>query len=190
MKILVDTNDSSVVSFEKRWTDFRLFAIRRHKDQKYGCWPYSYHLAMVENYLDEFGFSSNEYRAGAWLHDTVEDTETTLDEISHFYGPRIAALVWACTGEGADRKEKNQSIYKKLAQFPDAAPIKVADRFANITNSINEKEGCLKKAKMYVDEWPEFAKNVQPLMETNSQRLCLWNELCDVVEKAKKALKA
>ena len=52
--------------------------------------------------------------AAAWLHDTIEDTSVTREDIVAHFGDEVAALVWAVTGEGATRSERNQSAYAKI----------------------------------------------------------------------------
>lgn len=182
---------SEVVTFEKRWTDFRIFALRCHGNQKYGEFPYGYHLAMVESCLDEAGFSENDYRAAAWLHDVVEDTDTTVEELAYFYGPKIAGLVWACTGVGDNRKQRNAEIAKRLAMFPEAVPVKIADRQANISFALSDKIGKKdnKKLQMYLDEWPEFSATITPLLGESKRNWILWNSLCDTIQRAKDELK-
>ena len=47
-------------------------------------------------------------------------------------GVHVADLVWAVTGVGANRKERNQSIYDKIKNYPMAAVLKTADRIADL----------------------------------------------------------
>lgn len=178
MKAAIDAN---YLGFEKNHCDFRVYAIRRHGLQLYGSdLPYSYHLAAVESVLNEMGFVNYEYSAAAWLHDIIEDTEATYDEIILGFGGEIAAMVWACTGEGATRKEKVASIFKKLKEFPKAVPVKVADRVANISHSIMTKNK--EKIEMYLNEWEDFRKNLEPLMEQNYEQKRLWAQLIRLIE--------
>lgn len=59
----------------------RVFAIDRHGDQQYGQdLPYAWHLSKVTDLATRLGYSESVQAAG-WLHDTVEDTDTSLDEI-------------------------------------------------------------------------------------------------------------
>jgi (p)ppGpp synthase/HD superfamily hydrolase len=177
----------TATSFEKEWFDFRVFAIRCHGGQLYGTRPYAYHLAMVEHYLIEFGYTEHQYQAAAWLHDALEDTGLKLDRINQNYGPVVAAIVHACTGEGLNRKARNQSIYKKLAQYPIAAPVKVADRLANTISSFTEARHTFntEKLEMYVNEWDEFRKKVFPLVLEQRRGRLLWESLESLVESAK-----
>ncbi len=110
------------------------FAIERHGDQMYGDKPYQHHLHAVCTILRDFGYFGKWLDAGA-LHDVIEDTPTTIDEIMMKWDEWTAKVVWACTGVGVNRKERNASIYEKIAAFPAAAVVKMADRIANVENS-------------------------------------------------------
>ncbi len=73
----------------------RAFAIERHaghtrpnKKQD----PIWMHLEEVARLVEHSGGSYEEV-AAAWLHDSVEDTETTLEEIKEIFGPEVAELV-------------------------------------------------------------------------------------------------
>lgn len=112
----------------------QVFAIRAHGDQKYGSGLYCDHLQAVVHILADFGYHGAYENAG-WLHDVVEDTPITGADIRKLFGDWVADAVNACTGVGRNRKERNASIYDKIARFPEAAPIKVADRIANVENA-------------------------------------------------------
>lgn len=109
----------------------RDFAIKAHGDQKYDDGPYGVHLFDVAGVVMDFGLS-NAYRKAAFLHDVLEDTPVTSDQILDIFGPEVMALVYACTGEGETRAERNLSIYEKISAYPAAAPLKLADRIANV----------------------------------------------------------
>lgn len=172
--------------FEKEWPDFRMFAIRCHGDQRYGTFPYAYHLATVEAYLMECGYSEHHYQAAAWLHDVVEDTATDIDRIMDSYGPIVAGIVYCCTGNGTNRKARNESIFAKLKEYPLAAPIKVADRLANTLFSLHEarRTGNTKKLQMYVDEYNQFKEQVASLITEEFRGRMLWNSLDEAMDKA------
>lgn len=59
----------------------RVFAVDRHGDLQYGQdLPYAWHLSKVADLAIRLGYSESVQAAG-WLHDTVEDTDMSLDEI-------------------------------------------------------------------------------------------------------------
>jgi (p)ppGpp synthase/HD superfamily hydrolase len=66
------------------------FAIIAHGDQKYGEHPYSVHVDEVAHIASEYGELDE---AVAFLHDVVEDTETTEE------GRRNKRYLWASSCE-------------------------------------------------------------------------------------------
>jgi len=142
------------------------FAIERHGDQRYGSRMYSHHLLAVVKVLMDVGvgIGGHDYAllTAAKLHDIVEDTETTIDEVRHLYGDEVADYVWAVTGVGENRKERNKSQYAKIAALPKAAILKVADRIANAEAVL--AEGKVGLAEMYLSEHRAFAANAVVLL--------------------------
>jgi len=132
-----------------------VYAIVAHGDQKYGDLPYAYHLARVVATLERWiPQSYAELRDAAWLHDVIEDTHVDKDAVEEKFGRLVAEYVWACTGVGENRKERNKSIYEKLQKCPDAVVIKLADRIVNLEEGISERN--INKLSMYVKEDCEF----------------------------------
>ena len=115
-------------------TKAREFAIKAHKDQLYGQEPYIYHLDMVVGILAEYG---QQAQIIGYLHDTVEDTETSLYEIEVEFGKSVAQAVGILTDEPGDTREYRKKLtYTKMAKvkgFAEVAlAVKAADRLANL----------------------------------------------------------
>jgi guanosine-3',5'-bis(diphosphate) 3'-pyrophosphohydrolase len=112
-------------------------AARRHNGQRRkgrGDEPYINHLAEVANLLSAAASGDAELVAAGWLHDTLEDTETTFDELSQRFGLRVAGLVEECTDDmslpKSERRQKQiEDAPKKSA---GAKLIKTADKVSNI----------------------------------------------------------
>jgi (p)ppGpp synthase/HD superfamily hydrolase len=70
----------------------------------------------------------------ALLHDTVEDTPTTLDEITERFGADVAAGVSALTKNDTLEKAEQMpdSLRRILEQPPEIAAVKLADRTINM----------------------------------------------------------
>lgn len=135
------------------------FARRAHFGQMYGALPYEYHLTKVVGVLQMFGIKDEDTLIAAWLHDTIEDTETTLEHIKFLFGERVAALVWAVTdGEGKNRKEKKREMYEKVRATPGAVLLKLADRIANVDEATRTRS---KHRYMYLAEHDGFAKELR-----------------------------
>ncbi len=122
-----------------------VFAAERHGRQAYGRLPYITHLAEVRGVLAQYHMNFPELRVAAWLHDTIEDTETAREEIAVLFGEKVAALVWAVSGlpKGAPRKQRTADAYAKIADFgsPFAGYLKLADRIANVRSSLALAQG-------------------------------------------------
>ncbi len=129
----------------------KTIALNAHKDQKYGDEPYAVHLYAVVQILRDYDIRRPEMVAAAWLHDAVEDTGVTVEQIEGLCGKEVADMVWACTGVGMNRKARNASIYEKIAACPEAADIKLADRIANV-----EASQGTSLAQMYAKEREAF----------------------------------
>ncbi len=84
--------------------------------------------------------SDQELLAAAALHDTVEDTEVTLDDIRREFGERVASLVADETDvqvEGADRAStwhaRKQAAIDRLARAShDAKIVALGDKLSNM----------------------------------------------------------
>lgn len=162
-------------------------ATNAHADQRYGDAPYIVHLAHVENTLVRFSFTEPRLLAAAWLHDSVEDkTGVTIDEINRKVGLWAALYVEALTdGEGANRKERKAESYRMMRNRPEAIPVKLADRIANVEAGIL---GGSDLVAMYRKEYPEFRKQLRhaslTVGSTNTRVRAMWSYLDDLLSGA------
>lgn len=134
----------------------RQFAMKWHADQQYGDQPYLYHLQQVAQILHQYGETA---QVIAYLHDVVEDTDASLDELRNEFGHLIAACVSICTDEpGATRKERKSLTYQKMARVEGelelALIVKAADRLANMKSCIKNNHHRL--LETYRQEYPAF----------------------------------
>jgi (p)ppGpp synthase/HD superfamily hydrolase len=98
-----------------------------------GGMPYVEHPVRVAAILDEHGYGE-EVLAAALLHDVVEDSETTLDELRERFGGEIAGLVGAMTDDESfdDYRERKAEHRERLAAAPiEALAIYGADKLTN-----------------------------------------------------------
>lgn len=140
-----------------------LYAIEKHAGQQYGHAPYHVHLFDAVHVLRRFfdwDSLPQEIVDAVWLHDTIEDTSATKEEIEEKFGNRVAELVFAVTNEkGENRKERHAKTYPKIRCTEDAITVKLADRIANIEQSISHDRYGRPPQKifsMYVREWESF----------------------------------
>ena len=101
-----------------------------HKGQKYGDKEYIYHCIAVANH-----FENENEKITAMLHDTLEDTTVTKDQIEEWFGYEIAnTIVYLTRKEG----EKYKSYISRLSKNEMARKIKLADLEENMKNQNNE----------------------------------------------------
>ena len=118
------------------------FAAEKHRNQRRKdeeASPYINHPVQVAHILVQADIEDPEVLAAALLHDTIEDTNTSLEELEIVFGYEIAGIVNECT----DNKKLNK-LERKQAQIDHAAHIsrkaqlvKLADKIANV-NDIND----------------------------------------------------
>lgn len=116
----------------------RQFALERHKGQTYGDEPYSVHLNAVVSNVERYSHELEDYFWDgvyegciviAWLHDTLEDTNTTLEELEKEFGSDIANYVSILS----HRQGENYSDYiERILEDDVCSIIKHADLSANI----------------------------------------------------------
>ena len=99
-----------------------------------GGMPYVEHPMTVAARLDEHGYG-DEVLAAALLHDVVEDSETTLDELREKFGEGVAGLVGALTDDEAidSYRERKAEHRERVAAAPgEAMAIYGADKLTNV----------------------------------------------------------
>lgn len=132
----------------------REYAIQHPKDQLYGGKPYSYHLDMVAGYVESYGA---EYITAAYLHDVVEDTDVTLEDIEQIFGVDIKEALYYLTDEpGTNRKDRKKLTNQKFSTCNNnvALVVKAADRLGNMSTA----QGSL--LAMYMREYADFRASV------------------------------
>ena len=115
------------------------FAAEKHANQRRkneAATPYINHPIAVCFTLSECGVTDVNILIAAVLHDTVEDTDTTLPEIAMKFGPIVASLVSSVSDDKslpkAERK-RLQVVHVKTAS-KDTKLIKMADKLDNLTD--------------------------------------------------------
>lgn len=115
------------------------FAALKHRDQRrkdHAASPYIIHPVTVANELTQAGVTDPEIIAAALLHDTLEDTETTPDELIEIFGEKVCSMVMELT----DDKDLDKQVRKQLqiehapSLSEGAALVKICDKIANVTD--------------------------------------------------------
>ncbi|WP_297478351.1 HD domain-containing protein [Ferrovum sp.] len=161
------------------------FATKAHEGQvrKYTGEPYICHpiavARLVVSVVARTAVSVADGRnmiIAAILHDTVEDTDVTLDEIERLFGVDVASLVESLTNvstlqDGLRRMRKEVDRLHTAKASPRAKTIKLADLIDN-SRSIIERDP--KFAKVYIGEKKlllEVLAEGDPALFSEAQRI-------------------
>jgi myo-inositol-1(or 4)-monophosphatase len=117
-----------------------LFAVKAHADteRKGKGFPYIMHpleaMAIVATMTND-----QELLAAAVLHDTIEDTDTTMEQLCAEFGPRVAKLVETETDQhfSADKaltwhQRKQESLNRLASASRDAMIVALGDKLSNM----------------------------------------------------------
>lgn len=134
-----------------------LVAAEAHAGQtrKGGKIPYVNHVIEVAHLVAEAG-GTPEMVAAALLHDVVEDSDATAEDVGCAFGPCIATLVAGMTDdpdwEGLPRQEKKRLQAAHMATAPRAVRrIKIADQTSNVRDVGRLPEGWThREARDYI----------------------------------------
>ncbi len=101
--------------------------------------PYINHPLEVANILANIGnVTDHEILMAAILHDTIEDTETTAEELTALFGERVCRIVLEVTDDKSLAKEERK--LKQIEHAPhlsvEAKQVKLADKISNITDVV------------------------------------------------------
>lgn len=139
--------------------------------------------------------TDDEIIAGAVLHDVVEDTDTTVDEIKELFGERVAALV---ASESEDKREdkpaestwkiRKQETLDHLKNAPiDVKMITLGDKLSNIRaiyrdyNTIGDELWQRFNQKDKKEHYWYYQGIADSLTELNVHQA--YKEYCDLIDK-------
>src|SRR2546425_4306190 len=114
------------------------FAAHKHRDQRRKdaeSSPYINHpIALADVLINEGGVTDVETLCAALLHDTVEDTATTHQELVDAFGSRIARIVAEVTDDKSLSKAERKRLQVEHAALlsPEAKLVKLADKISNL----------------------------------------------------------
>ncbi len=114
-----------------RAASFACEAHTTHRRKGDAAEPYVNHLAEVAMLLAMAGADSNLVAAG-YLHDTIEDTTVTYDELTIEFGRDIADLVRAVTDDN-----RLGSVERKALQIERAAALPVRAQMLRVCDKIS-----------------------------------------------------
>jgi guanosine-3',5'-bis(diphosphate) 3'-pyrophosphohydrolase len=123
------------------------FAADKHRFQKRkdteGT-PYINHPIQVALMLADVGEETNEdLLVAAILHDTIEDTKTTSEEIAENFGSAVLNLVLEVTDDKNLPKEerKKRQVLNASKKSESARKLKLADKICNVADILHHPPG-------------------------------------------------
>ncbi|RYG28710.1 bifunctional (p)ppGpp synthetase/guanosine-3',5'-bis(diphosphate) 3'-pyrophosphohydrolase [bacterium] len=134
--------------------------------------PYIVHPIEVLSFARLLGgITDEDLLTAAALHDTIEDTETTYEEIAVRFGSAVADHVQGLTREepteaqreGKSKDEiwmmRSEMLLAEIGRMPAAVlPIKLADRLSNVREGKKTKKGA--KIERYLGQTRQILKIV------------------------------
>lgn len=114
------------------------FAAHKHRDHRRkdaNASPYINHpIALANLLVNEAGVDDPEVLCAALLHDTIEDTDTTPEELTEVFGKSICDIVLEVTDDQALPKEMRKRLQVEHAAHASekAKLVKLADKICNV----------------------------------------------------------
>ena len=164
------------------------FAAEKHRFQKRkdttGT-PYINHPINVALTLAEIGEETDDdLLVAAILHDTIEDTQTTPEEISTRFGPPVLSLVLEVTDDKNLPKEerKQLQVLNASKKSESARKLKLSDKICNVMDIIHHPPGnwSIERKQQYLS-WAE-----QVLEGLRGTNLKLENKLRELINEGRK----
>lgn len=167
--------------FQEKYQKAMRFAAEKHSNQKYPGSEANYmlHIAnvtmeIIAAYAQNKNFDIELAVQVAALHDTIEDTDTTYEELLKIFGEKIADAVSALS--------KNEKLNSKAEQMQDSLArinkleketgmVKLVDRITNLQEppAYWDKE----KIKKYYEEAKVISENLKDKNDYLNKRLNL-----------------
>ena len=139
------TPEGSIKTIKEDSKDALNFATQAHAGQeRAGGGPYISHPVRVAQHVEQWKKSHNldALISAAYLHDTLEDTDTTQEALHDLFGGLVASLVQELTSD-KDQVQKmgkaNYLAHKMAAMSSYALVIKLADRLDNVRDITTAK---------------------------------------------------
>jgi len=151
------------------------FSAKKHRDQRRkdpAASPYINHpIALAEVLSCEASIIDVDIICSALLHDTVEDTETTQEELEQIFGNSIRRIVMEVTDDfNLPKAERKQLQIDHAAHISDQAKlVKLADKICNLRDVAEcpPAEWSLQRRREYFD----WAKQVIDQLRGVNKRL-------------------
>ena len=136
------------------------FAADKHKNQRRKdaqITPYINHpIDLVNVLVNEGGVVSWDVLCAALLHDVIEDTQTSEEELLAHFGKKVTAIVKELTDDKSLAKDVRKRMQVEHAPFAshEAKLVKLADKICNLRDMLsNPPTGWDLKRKQEYFAW-------------------------------------
>lgn len=152
--------------------NFATKAHEGHTEKDVNKTPYIFHVEKVANLVELSGGTAEEVVA-AWLHDTVEDTTVTFDDIEKEFGLKVLDIVKGLTDlpefEGLPVVERKQRQLERIkGESNSVRRVKIADQIsaveldsANVLLDIDHRRRYIEGAKRIA----EACRGISPFLD-------------------------
>ena len=159
------------------------FAAEKHRNQRrkdQEASPYINHpIAVAEILFQQGGVMDIVTLVGGILHDTIEDTETTLEELETHFGGEVRAVVQEVSDDKNLPKEERKRLQIENAKDASerARLIKLVDKICNLQDIIASPPAnwAVDRKRKYV-EWARSV--IEQIRGTNSDLERHFDGLC------------
>ena len=164
------------------------FADKAHEGQlrKFQDVPYVWHAISVAKLVEFYKPTSVNpllLRIAALLHDTVEDTDATLNDIVSEFGFQVASLVDELTSdkEESNRLGKTKYLSSKLKHMSSyALTIKLCDRLDNVMDLVMVQDTSFRNK--YINETVSILMSLEMSRELTSTQSKIVSKINEVIK--------
>ncbi len=149
--------------------DAAVFAAEKHQGQvrknKHHS-PYITHPLLVARAIYEVGnIDDTRILTAAILHDTLEDTRTTEQEIADHFGEKVLSIVLEVTDDKSEEKmdrKRNQVIHAPNLSY-EGKIVKLADKLINCRDILNDppEDWPLERRRDYIQWGADVVENIR-----------------------------
>ena len=137
------------------------FAAEQHRDDRRKgatAAPYINHPIVVAEQLAAHGLGDDlELLMAAILHDVIEDTDATFEQVRRTFGPRVAGIVQEVSDDKSIEKEaRRQAVVDAIGhKSREARLVKLSDLIANVHDVIHHPPQWSVERKLNYLRWAE-----------------------------------
>lgn len=133
--------------------------------------PYFEHLEAVVNRIKGLGIVDEDILCAGWLHDTIEESETTFDELTNQFGKKVAVIVFSLSKNQFLSRGEREAEYLKLLKdaSPEAKFVKLCDISANLSD-LKDSGFSKSKIRRHAKQKRRYLEVIKPVLIENKEK--------------------